>query len=107
MALVFRAPKSYTGEDVVELSVHGGMFVVKKTLRAVLEAGAEPAQNGEFTKRAYLNGKLDLIEAESVMGIISANGEKAQRASLSLHDCIFYNVSCCACNGRYNRALGA
>lgn len=86
VALVFRAPKSYTGEDVVELSVHGGMFVVKKTLRAVLEAGAEPAQNGEFTKRAYLNGKLDLIEAESVMGIISANGEKAQRASLSLHD---------------------
>lgn len=86
VALVFRAPKSYTGEDVVELSVHGGLFVVKETLRAVLNAGASLAEKGEFTRRAYLNGKLDLIEAESVMGIISASGEKTQRAALSLKE---------------------
>lgn len=86
VALVFRAPKSYTGEDVVELSVHGGMYVVKETLRAVLSAGAKPAERGEFTRRAFLNGKLDLIEAEAVMGIISASGEKTQRAALSLKD---------------------
>ncbi len=86
VALVFRAPKSYTGEDVVELSVHGGLFVVKETLRAVLGAGASLAEKGEFTRRAYLNGKLDLIEAEAVMGIISASGEKTQRAALSLKE---------------------
>lgn len=86
VALVFRAPKSYTGEDVVELSVHGGMYVVKETLRAVFLAGAKPAERGEFTRRAYLNGKLDLIEAEAVMGIISAGGEKTQRAALSLRE---------------------
>ncbi len=86
VALVFRAPKSYTGEDVVELSVHGGSYVLKETLRAVLVAGAKPAERGEFTRRAFLNGKLDLIEAEAVMGIISANGEKTQRAALSLRE---------------------
>ncbi len=56
VALVFRAPKSYTGEDVVELSVHGGIYVIEKALEAVLNAGAEPAEPGEFTKRAFLNG---------------------------------------------------
>ncbi len=85
IALLFRAPKSYTGEDVVELSVHGGSVVVKKALRAVIAAGAQLAENGEFTRRAYQNGKMDLIEAEAVMGLISASGEKAQRASLALH----------------------
>lgn len=86
VALVFRAPKSYTGEDVVELSVHGGLYVLKETLRAVLDAGAKPAERGEFTRRAFSNGKLDLIEAEAVMGIISASGEKTQRAALSLRE---------------------
>ena len=66
IALVFRAPKSYTGEDVVELSVHGGIFIVEKTLESVLDAGASPAEAGEFTKRAFLNGKMDLTQAEAV-----------------------------------------
>lgn len=77
VALVFRAPKSYTGEDVVEISVHGGLFIVEKTLGVVLSLGAKPAQPGEFTKRAFLNGKIDLTKAESVAEMISAQGEEA------------------------------
>ena len=84
VALLFRAPKSYTGEDVVELSLHGGNYVLKETLRTIFNLGARPADGGEFTRRAFSNGKLDLIEAEAVMGIISANGLKAQRSALSL-----------------------
>lgn len=84
VALVFRAPKSYTGEDVVELSVHGGLFVVQKTLEAALEAGAAPAEPGEFTKRAFLNGKMDLTRAEGVAEVISANGDAALRACVEL-----------------------
>ena len=83
VALVFRAPKSYTGEDVVELSVHGGLLMVKKTLEAVLENGAVPAEAGEFTKRAFLNGKLDLTQAESVAELISAEGEQSLKASFN------------------------
>ncbi len=86
VALVFRAPKSYTGEDVVELSVHGGNYLVREALRAVLNAGARVAFGGEFTRRAYENGKMDLMEAEAVMNLISADGEKARRAALSLHE---------------------
>ncbi|MCQ2463376.1 MAG: tRNA uridine-5-carboxymethylaminomethyl(34) synthesis GTPase MnmE [Clostridia bacterium] len=82
VCLVFRAPKSYTGEDVAELSCHGGLFVMQKVLRAVLEAGAAPAPAGEFTKRAFLNGRISLDEAEAVMGIISAQGEQAAKAAL-------------------------
>ncbi|MGN1328334.1 MAG: tRNA uridine-5-carboxymethylaminomethyl(34) synthesis GTPase MnmE [Eubacterium sp.] len=84
VALVFRAPKSYTGEDVVELSVHGGVFIVEKTLETVLNAGAQPAQAGEFTKRAFLNGKIDLAQAEGVAALISANGQEAAKASFNL-----------------------
>lgn len=83
VALVFRAPRSYTGEDVVELSVHGGMLIVQKTLQAVLESGAVPADAGEFTKRAFLNGKMDLTQAESVAEIISAQGDAALRAGFN------------------------
>lgn len=86
VCLVFRAPKSYTGEDVVEFSCHGGLFVLQKVLRAVLDAGAVPAKAGEFTRRAFLNGKMDLTEAEAVMGIISAQGEQAARAAMSALD---------------------
>ncbi len=86
IALVFRAPKSYTGEDVVELSCHGGLFVMQRVLRVVLENGARAAQAGEFTKRAFLNGRLDLTEAESVMNIISAHGEQATSAALNTLD---------------------
>jgi len=86
VAVVFRNPKSYTGEDVVELSCHGGMYITKEVLRAVLEAGASPAQAGEFTKRAFLNGKIDLTEAEAVIDIISAKSKVAARAALSAKD---------------------
>ena len=84
VALVFRNPKSYTGEDVVEISVHGGIFIVEKTLEAVFNAGAVPAQAGEFTKRAFLNGKIDLAQAEAVASLISARGQEAAKASYNL-----------------------
>lgn len=83
VALVFRAPHSYTGEDVVEISCHGGIYLTKQVLRTVFNAGAKPAQPGEFTKRAYLNGKMDLTESESVMNLISAKSKAAARAALS------------------------
>lgn len=86
VALLFRAPKSYTGENVVEISVHGGTAVASRALRAIFEAGAEPAANGEFTKRAFLNGKLDLAEAESVMELISAKNNIALRISKAAKD---------------------
>lgn len=84
IALVFKAPKSYTGEDVVEISCHGGLYVTNRVLKAVLRAGAEPAGPGEFTKRAFLNGKTDLSAAESVMNMISAQGEQAEKIALSV-----------------------
>ncbi|WP_295157193.1 tRNA uridine-5-carboxymethylaminomethyl(34) synthesis GTPase MnmE [uncultured Ruminococcus sp.] len=74
---VFRAPHSYTGEDVCEISCHGGIYVTKKVLRLCLDNGCEPAQAGEFTKRAMLNGKLSLTQAEAVMDTIAAQGEYA------------------------------
>ncbi len=77
----FRAPHSYTGEDVCEIACHGGSLVLSLVLRAVLEAGADLAAAGEFTKRAFLNGKLDLAEAESVMGLITAGSKE----ELQLH----------------------
>ncbi|MFR5875915.1 MAG: tRNA uridine-5-carboxymethylaminomethyl(34) synthesis GTPase MnmE [Eubacterium sp.] len=83
VALVFREPKSYTGENVVELSVHGGILIVQKALQAVLDAGAVPADAGEFTKRAFLNGKMDLTQAESVAQLISAQGEESLKASFN------------------------
>ena len=86
VALVCRAPKSYTGEDVVEISCHGGLYILKRVLRAVLNAGAVPAEGGEFTKRAFLNGKMDLSEAEAVMSLISASGEEARAATLNALD---------------------
>ena len=86
VALVFRAPHSYTGEDVVELSCHGGIYITKQVLRAVLDAGATPAQAGEFTKRAFLNGKIDLTEAEAVIDIISAKSKSAARVALSVKE---------------------
>lgn len=81
VALVFRGPKSYTGEDVVELSCHGGLYVTRQVLAEVLGCGAAAAGPGEFTKRAFLNGKLDLAQAESVMEIIGAQGRYAVLAA--------------------------
>ena len=86
VALVFAEPASSTGEDVVELSCHGGMVILKNVLRAVLSAGGATAGPGEFTKRAFLNGKLGLTEAESVMQLISASGNQSARVALAGHD---------------------
>ena len=86
VALVFRAPHSYTGEDVVEISCHGGIYITRQVLRAVLDSGATPAQAGEFTKRAFLNGKIDLTEAEAVIDIITAKSKSAARAALFVKD---------------------
>lgn len=86
VALVFLAPKSYTGENVVEISVHGGRLITKQVLRRILECGAVLAVGGEFTKRAFLNGKLDLTKAESVMGIISAGNDSALKISRMARD---------------------
>jgi tRNA modification GTPase len=80
---IFRAPKSYTGEDVVELSCHGGIAVLKAALNAVLESGARLAEPGEFAKRAFLNGKIDLAQAEAVNDLIRAKTDSARKLALS------------------------
>jgi len=77
----FRAPKSYTGEDVVEISCHGGVLVTRRVLDLLLAAGARMANPGEFTQRAFLNGKMDLTQAEAVMDLIRAQTELALRAA--------------------------
>lgn len=76
---VMRSPKSYTGEDVVEISTHGGQAVLQEVLRLVTEAGARPAEPGEFTKRAFLNGRMDLLQAEAVLDLIQAKTAQALR----------------------------
>lgn len=86
VALCFKSPHSYTGEDVVELSCHGGEVVCKTILRACFDAGASPASPGEFTKRALLNGKLSLNQAEAVMDIISAQSKQAAAAAHAVID---------------------
>lgn len=83
VALVFRAPKSYTGEDVVEISCHGGLYLTREILRQILDMGAVLAQPGEFTKRAFLNGKMDLSQAEAVMDLISAKSRKSNLIAYS------------------------
>jgi len=90
VALVFRAPHSYTGEDVVELSIHGGIYLLQRTLRACLSAGARPAGPGEFTRRAFMNGKMDLTQAESVMGLIAADGRLAAQTALAAREGAVY-----------------
>lgn len=86
VATVFRAPLSYTGEDSVEFSVHGGSLILKKTLRLILKNGATLAEAGEFTKRAFLNGKLDLTKAESIMDLISSRSDAQLRLSNAAKD---------------------
>jgi len=83
---LFRAPKSYTGEDVVEISCHGGIFITIQILRIILKNGAELALPGEFTKRAFLNGKLSLTQAEAVMDVISANSDNELKYAIALKD---------------------
>lgn len=81
MVVLMRAPKSYTKEDTVEIDCHGGVYVMKRVLETVIKYGARPAEPGEFTKRAFLNGRIDLAQAESVIDIIHAKNEFALKGS--------------------------
>jgi len=105
IALYMKGPKSYTGEDVVEIDCHGGVVVLKKVLETIIEAGARPAEPGEFTKRAFLNGRIDLSQAEAVMDLIYSKNEFAMESSLkqlsgslknkinSIRDKILYEIA--------------
>lgn len=102
---VMNGPHSYTGEDVVEINCHGGMIVIRKILEIVLKNGARTAEPGEFTKRAFLNGRMDLSQAEAVMDVINAKNEFALSSSIeqlngrvsekikSLRKKIIYNIA--------------
>ena len=102
---VMNGPHSYTGEDVVEINCHGGMIVIRKILEIVLKNGARTAEPGEFTKRAFLNGRMDLSQAEAVMDVINAKNEFALSSSIeqlngrvsekikSLREKIIYNIA--------------
>lgn len=83
LLMVMKAPKTYTCEDVVEIDCHGGSLVMKRLLETVLKYGARPAEPGEFTKRAFLNGRIDLSQAESVIDVINAKNEMALKSSVS------------------------
>ncbi|HBH99431.1 MAG TPA: tRNA uridine-5-carboxymethylaminomethyl(34) synthesis GTPase MnmE [Lachnospiraceae bacterium] len=83
MVLIMRAPNTYTREDTVEIDCHGGVLVMQKILDTVVCHGARPAEPGEFTKRAFLNGRIDLTQAESVMDVISSKNEFALKSSMS------------------------
>lgn len=82
MAVLMRAPRSYTRENVAELQLHGGSYHVNKVLQLCLKAGARLADPGEFTRRAFMNGRIDLSRAEAVMNLISARGEQAHQAAI-------------------------
>jgi tRNA modification GTPase len=82
MAVYFVAPRSYTGEDMMELNIHGGMQTVQRVLGALAALGYRPAEAGEFTKRAFLNGKMDLSAAEAVMDVINADAEQSLKSAL-------------------------
>lgn len=94
---VFRAPRSYTGEDTAEISCHGGVFITERVLRAVYDCGAIPAGAGEFTKRAFLSGKLSLTQAEAVMDIISAEGKAFHRRAVNVKEgALFRSIRACS-----------
>lgn len=82
MAVLMRAPRSYTREDVAEIHLHGGAYLSQRVLALCLEKGARLAEPGEFTRRAFLNGRIDLSQAEAVMSLIAARGEQSRRAAL-------------------------
>ena len=83
LVMIMKGPHSYTGEDTVEIDCHGGVFVVKKILETVIKYGARPADPGEFTKRAFLNGRMDLSQAEAVIDVINSKNEYALKSSVS------------------------
>lgn len=86
LAVYFKAPRSYTGEEMVEISCHGGSFLAGKTLALLLDAGAMPAGPGEFTRRAFLNGKIDLVQAEAVADLVRADSDRACRMAMTALD---------------------
>lgn len=86
LIIVMRAPNTYTREDVVEIDCHGGILVTRKVLEAAIKAGAKPAEPGEFTKRAFLNGRIDLSQAEAVIDVINSKNEYALKSSVSQLD---------------------
>lgn len=83
LVLLMKGPHSYTGEDTVEIDCHGGVFVTKKILETVLKYGARPAEPGEYTKRAFLNGRMDLSQAEAVIDVINSKNEYALKSSVN------------------------
>ena len=83
LVMLMRAPRTFTGEDTVEINCHGGTYVVKRVLETVIKYGARPAEPGEFTKRAFLNGKMDLSQAEAVIDVINSQSEYALQSSIS------------------------
>ena len=83
LVMLMRGPHSYTGEDTVEINCHGGVYVTKRILETVLKYGARPAEPGEFTKRAFLNGKMDLSQAEAVIDVIHSQNEYALQSSVN------------------------
>lgn len=105
IALVMRAPKTYTTEDVIEFDCHGGIIILKRILDLIIKLGARPAEPGEFTKRAFLNGRMDMSQAESVMDLIHSKNEMATKSSLlqlrgdlkdritDLRDTLLYNIA--------------
>ena len=83
LVMLMRSPRTFTGEDTVEINCHGGTYVVQRVLETVVKNGARPAEPGEFTKRAFLNGKLDLSQAEAVIDVITSKSEYALQSSIS------------------------
>lgn len=83
LVMLMRGPKSYTAEDTVEIDCHGGVLVMRRILETVLKNGARPAEPGEFTKRAFLNGRIDLSQAEAVIDVINAKNDYALKSSMS------------------------
>ena len=83
LVMVMKAPRTFTGEDTVEINCHGGTFVIKRVLESILKNGARAAEPGEFTKRAFLNGKMDLSQAEAVIDVINSESEYALQSSIS------------------------
>ena len=83
LVMIMRGPKSFTAEDTIEIDCHGGVLVTKRILETVLKHGARPAEPGEFTKRAFLNGRVDLTQAEAVIDVINAKNQYALKSSVS------------------------
>ena len=83
LVMIMRAPRTYTAEDTVEINCHGGIYAMKQILETVIRHGARPAEPGEFTKRAFLNGRIDLSQAEAVMDVIQSKNEYALKSSVS------------------------